>query len=73
MRRLQNYKVNKKANASKICFDIVKFIKSYTKNNYSLKYIVSEISKISGLPTEILNQKVHQILYRDFNFKKNKF
>lgn len=73
MRRLQNYKVNKKANASKICFDIVKFIKSYTKNNYSLKNIVSEISKISGLPTEILNQKVHQILYRDFNFKKNKF
>ena len=70
---LQNYKVDKSAQAPKICLDLVKYIQRYTNKNKSIKNIVKDLNLISKVPEEILNQKVYQLIYYDFNFKKNKF
>ena len=73
MIRLHTYKGNKQASASAICLKLVKFIKNYKKKNNILRTIVNEINNASNIPKETLNQKIYQILYKDFNFKKNKF
>jgi len=70
MIRLHTYKGNKQASASAICLKLVKFIKNYTKKNNILRTIVNEINNASNIPKETLNQKIYQILYKDFNFKK---
>lgn len=71
--KFYNYKVNKKKEASKVCFELVKFIKKNVKQNYFIKILVKDICKSSKIPQEILNKKIYQILYYSFNFKKNKF
>ena len=52
---------------------LVKYIQKYTKKNESIKKIVKDFNLLSKIPTEIINQKIYQLLFYDFNFKKNKF
>ena len=70
---LQKYKVYKKNSPSKICIDLVKYIQKYVSKNKSIKKILSDINDFYKIPIKILDQKTYQIIFNDFNFKKNKF
>ena len=70
---LQKYKVDKENNPSKICSDLVKYVQKYVNQNNSIKKIFTDISNFYKIPNKILKQKNYQIIFNDFNFKKNKF
>ena len=70
---LQKYKVYKKNSPSKICIDLVKYIQKYVSKNKSIKKMLSDINDFYKIPNKILDQKTYQIIFSDFNFKKNKF
>ena len=70
---LQKYRVNKKKDSPEICINLGKYIQNYVNKNRSLKNIFLEIERFIEIPNTILKQKTYQIVFRDFNFKKNKF
>ena len=70
---LQKYKVDKQNNPSKICSDLVKYVQKYVNQNNSIKKILTDISNFYKIPNKVLRQKTYQIIFNDFNFKKNKF
>lgn len=70
---LLNYKVNKNSSASNICKNLVIYIERFVKKNHSIQNIVKEINSSLNIPEITLNQKIYQIIFRDFNFKENKF
>ena len=70
---LQKYRVNKKKESPEICINLVKYIQNYVNKNRSLKNIFLEIEGFIKIPNTILKQKTYQIVFNDFNFKKNKF
>lgn len=70
---LQKYRVNKKKESPEICINLVKYIQNYVNKNRSLKNIFLEIERFIKIPNTILKQKTYQIVFNDFNFKKNKF
>ena len=52
---------------------MVIYIERFVKKNHSIQNIVKEINSSLNIPEITLNQKIYQIIFRDFNFKENKF
>ena len=70
---LQKYKIDKTSSPSKICIGLIKYIQKYVNQNNSIKKILADIYNFHKIPDKILKQKTYQIIFNDFNFKKNKF
>lgn len=73
MHPIFNFRVEKKRGAFFINKKLVKFIKSQSESNSEILIIVNSIFKNTALPKKIIQQKVNQILFKKFNYKKNKF
>ncbi len=70
---LISFKINKKKNTYIIIKSLIKFIQLQTTQNNTITSLIKELSKNTKVPVKILEQKSNQVLYRNFDFKNNKF
>ena len=70
---IHSYKLDKKKNCYDLTSELVKYIENLSKNCKKTNYLIKKISSNFDIPTAILRQKFNQIIFRNFDFKFNKF
>ena len=62
--------LNKNKSSFKAISDLINYIKKISKKNSNFCRNLNDISKNTQIPSKVLTQKLSQIVFRKFDFKK---